>query len=168
AESLWHKRAEWFPQSAKYGPHPSWNHVYAFGKHIVGDWGSGNLYEMNLNYFKDNGALIRRLRRSPTINSELERVFHSELKVDFNVGQGPQPPLTDGDGKPRPPQAMLRWSNNSGSTWSNEHIRGCGMAGEYDTFVRWQRLGYGRRRVYELTVSDPVFWAITDAYLRLS
>lgn len=177
AENLWHKRAEWFPQTAKYGPHPSWNHAYAWGKHIVGDWGSGNLYEMKLAYdtgggvyafATDNGALIRRARRCPTINNELERTFHAEMKVDFNVGSGPQPPLTDGNGNPRPPQAMLRWSNNSGNTWSNEHIRGCGMAGEYDTFVRWQRLGYGRRRVYELVVTDPIAWSITDAYLRLS
>ena len=177
AEGLWHKRAEWHQNTATYGPHRSWNHVWAFGKHLMGDWESGNLYEMKLPYdtgggkyafVTDNGQTIRRLRRSPTLNGELERVFYDEIRVGFNVGMGPQPPLLDGDGNPRPPEAMLRWSNNSGSTWSNEHRRPCGYAGEYDTLVRWQRLGYGRRRLFELVLTDPIPWAITDAWIRTS
>ncbi len=109
---------------------------------------------------------IRRLRRSPTLVNEMEWVYHAELTVDFATGLGPQPPLTDGDGNPRPPQAMLRWSNNRGSTWSNQHIANCGFAGEYNTRVIWRRLGRSRYRVYELTVSDPIPWTIIDAYLK--
>lgn len=176
AESLWHKRGEWHPDTATFGPHRSWNHVYAFGRHLVGDWESGNLWEMKQAYdtgggvyafVTDNGATIRRLRRAPTLSNELERVYFPEMKVQFATGLGPQPPLLDGDGNPRPPQAMLRWSDDSGCTWSNEHIRGCGFAGQYKTFVRWQRLGETRfGRVFELSVSDPVPWVITDAFLR--
>jgi hypothetical protein len=109
---------------------------------------------------------IRRLRRSPTLVNEMEWVYHSELTVDFATGLGPQPPLLDGDGNPRPPQAMLRWSNNRGSTWSNQHIANCGFAGEYNTRVIWRRLGRSRYRVYEVSVSDPVSWTIVDAYLK--
>lgn len=167
AEGLWHKRAFWVAAAASYQPHLSWNHVYAFGKHLVGDWASGNVYWMDQSIYKDNGALIRRLRRSPTVLNEMERVYHSELRVNLNAGNGPQPPFTDGNGNPRAPQAMLRWSNDAGSTWSNQHVRPCGFAGEYGTFVRWERLGYGRRRVYEFSVTDPIPWAITDAYLTL-
>lgn len=109
--------------------------------------------------------LICRLRRAPTLNNELKWVYYPGLTVDFATGLGPQPPLQDGGGNPRPPQAMLRWSDNGGSTWSNQHIRDCGFAGEYDTRVQWLRLGRARRRVFELTVSDPIPWCITDAYL---
>lgn len=174
AESLWHKRALWNPASGMYGPHQSWNHSYAFGKHLVGDWNSGNIYEMKLGYdtgggvydfVTDNGAPIRRLRRSPTLVSEMEWIYHNELTVDFATGLGPQPPLTDGDGNPRPPQAMLRWSDTRGSTWSNERIVGMGFAGEYTTRVIWRRLGRSRYRVYEVVVSDPIPVAIVDAYL---
>ncbi|WP_348269751.1 hypothetical protein P8936_16510 [Edaphobacter paludis] len=175
AESLWHKRAQWHPDSATYGPHQSWNHVYAFGKHLVGDWGSGNLWEMkqafdagggNYQFVTENGNLIVRKRRAPTIVNEMEWIYHNDLTVDFGVGLGPQPPLLDGSGNPRPPQAMLRWSDNRGSTWSNQHIANCGLAGEYNTRVIWRRLGRSRYRVYEVTVSDPIPWAIVDAYLR--
>ena len=168
AESMWHKRAEWKPGPGLYGPHRSWNHLYAFGKHLVGDWNSGNLYEMNLNYLDENGALIRRLRRSPTLVEEMAYVNHSQLTVDFATGLGPQPPLLDGGGNPRPPQAMLRWSNTRGATWSNEHVANCGLAGEYDARVVWRGLGRARYRVYELTVSDPIPWVIVDAYLEAS
>lgn len=165
AESLWHKRAEWLADTGTWGPHRSWNHVYAFGKHLVGDWKTGNLWEMSLNYLDDNGETIRRVRRSPTLVNEMEWVYHTELVADFAVGLGPQPPLLDGDGNPRQPQAMLRWSNDRGSTWSNEHIEGCGMAGEYNKRVIWRRLGRSRYRVYELSVSDPIPWTLVDAYL---
>lgn len=168
AESLWHKRAEWLPATATYGPHRSWNHAYAFGKHLVGDWQTGNLWEMSLSYLDDNGSVIRRLRRSPTLVSEMEWIYHQQFVADFATGLGPQPPLLDGDGNPRQPQAMLRWSNDRGSTWSNEHIRGCGFAGEYSKRVMWLRLGRSRYRVYELSVSDPTVWVLVDAYLRVA
>lgn len=165
-EGLWHKRAFWSGDA--YEPHHSWNHVYAFGKHLVGDWKSGNLYEMSFEYYDDAGSTIRRLRRAPTISNEMEWIYHAELTIDFAPGLGPQPPLVDGNGNPRPPQAMLRWSDNRGKTWSSQLIRGCGLAGEYKTRVVWRRLGRSRYRVYELSVTDPIQWTIVDAYLRLA
>jgi hypothetical protein len=85
-EGMWHKRASWNPNTSKWGPHQSWNHVYAFNRHLVGDWASGNLYTLSANNFTDNGQLIRHLRRSPTIINEMERVYHAELTLDFDMG----------------------------------------------------------------------------------
>lgn len=166
AQSLWHKRAEWLPISGTYGPHRSWNHVYAFGKHLVGDWETGNLNEINMSFYDENGATITRLRRSPTLVNEMAFIYHADLTVDFATGLGPQAPLVDGSGNPRPPQAMLRWSDNRGSTWSNQHIASCGFAGQYNKRVIWRRLGRSRYRVYEVRVSDPIPWVLVDAYLR--
>ena len=163
-QGLWHKRAFW--TGAAFRSHHSWNHMFAFGQHLVGDWSSPNLYLLSQANLTDNGSVIRRVRRAPTISDEMKRIYHSELRVEFATGLGPQPPLLDGNNNPRPPQAMLRWSNDGGDTFGNEHWRDCGFQGEFSTFVRWQRLGQGRRRVYELVVTDPIFWAITDAYLR--
>lgn len=165
-ESLWHKRAAWV--NGLYQPHWSWNHVYAFGKHLVGDWQTSNLYEMSFANLTDNGTSIRRLRRSPTVENEMDWIYHTQLIADFETGLGPQPPLEDGDGNPRPPQAMLRWSDDRGKTWSNSHIRGCGFAGQYKARVIWMRLGRSRYRVYELTVTDPIQWNLVDAYLKVS
>ncbi len=167
-ENLWHKRAEWHQDEAVYTQHRSWNHMYAFGKHLVGDWMSGRIYEMSLSYLDENGSMIRRVRQAPTLNNEQQRLFYTEWRVNFDTGLGPQPPLTDGAGDPRPPQAMAQWSDDGGHTWGNEHWRDCGYAGEYGTFVRWQRLGFARRRVFRLAVTDAVAWAITDSSLDIT
>jgi hypothetical protein len=164
AEGLWHKRAEWIVSS--WVAHYSQNHVYAFGKHLVGDWNSGNLYEMSLANLTDNGTAIRRLRQAPTVIDEMQWVYHAEMTVDVQTGTGTAS-LTDGNGNPRQPQAILQWSDNRGQTWGNEHLTDCGYIGEYNTRVVWRRLGRSRYRVYRFVVTDPVSWVICDAYLRV-
>jgi len=66
------------------------------------------------------------------------------------------------------PQVMLRWSDDGGHTWSNEHWASMGKLGEYGKRVIWRRLGMTmklRDRVYEISGSDPVKIAIMGAEL---
>jgi hypothetical protein len=84
----------------------------------------------------------------------------------MEVGDGPIPALLDGVGNPRDPQVMLRWSDDGGRTWGNEHWVGAGQAGTYKTRLHWHRLGKSRDRVYEVAVTDPIAWRIVEAYLR--
>lgn len=94
ASGQWHERGYW-SQEGPYGysAHLSTCHVFAFGKHLVGDWNSGNIYEMSLKYLNDNGTTIRRWRRSPHLSGERERIFLNKLQIDLEVGLGPEPPL---------------------------------------------------------------------------
>ena len=64
------------------------------------------------------------------------------------------------------PQAMLRWSNDGGSTWSNEHWVTIGQQGKYKNRAIWRRLGMARDRVFEVVVSDPVKAVIVSANLK--
>jgi hypothetical protein len=162
AEGLWHKRQSGLQPSGV--AHWSQNHVYAFGKNLVGDWNTGNIYEMNLKYFDDNGTAIRRVRQAPTVIDEMKWINHAEMTVDVQTGQASN--LVDGDGLTRAPQAILQWSDNRGQTWGNEHLTGCGLLGQYNVRVIWRRLGRSRYRVYRFVVSDPIEWIICDAYLR--
>jgi hypothetical protein len=66
------------------------------------------------------------------------------------------------------PQAMLRWSSDGGSTWSNEHWSAIGKTGKYKNRIIWRRLGWARDRVYEVTVSDPINAVIVSANLKAS
>jgi hypothetical protein len=69
------------------------------------------------------------------------------------------------------PQVMLRWSDDGGHTWSNEHWSPLGKIGVYQQRVFWRRLGMTlklRDRVYELSGTDPVKIAIMGAELHLS
>jgi len=69
------------------------------------------------------------------------------------------------------PQVMLRWSDDGGHTWSNEHWRSMGLTGQYGRRVIWRRLGMTlklRDRVYEVSGTDQVKIAIMGAELIAS
>ena len=66
------------------------------------------------------------------------------------------------------PQAMLRWSNDGGSTWSNEHWVTIGQMGRYKNRAIWRRLGMARDRIFEVAITDPVKAVIVSANLKAS
>jgi hypothetical protein len=69
------------------------------------------------------------------------------------------------------PRVMLRWSDDGGHTWSNEHWRSMGRIGQTGHRVLWRRLGMTmklRDRVYEISGTDPVSVTIMGAELIAS
>src|SRR5262249_41933529 len=122
ATQMWHERA--YLKSGALEGHLGQNHVYAFGKHLVGDRQSGNIYEMSLALYDDAGKAIRRVRRAPHISVEQQWIFHNQLQVDVETGLG----LQSGQGSD--PKLMLRWSDDGGKTWSNEYMASAGKAGQ--------------------------------------
>ncbi|MFZ4600699.1 MAG: hypothetical protein ACOYNN_18815, partial [Terrimicrobiaceae bacterium] len=69
------------------------------------------------------------------------------------------------------PLIALRWSDDGGHTWSNEHFASMGRIGATSTRVFWRRLGMTlklRDRVYEVTGTDPVKIAIMGAELDVT
>ena len=83
-----------------------------------------------------------------------------ELQIQFQPGVG----ISTGQGDN--PQAMLRWSNDGGSTWSNEHWTSIGQVGKYKNRAIWRRLGMARDRVFEVVVTDPINAVIISANLK--
>jgi len=68
------------------------------------------------------------------------------------------------------PRVMLRWSDDGGHTWSNEHWTSVGTIGSYGRRAVWRRLGMTlkiRDRVYEISGTDPVKTAILGAELKI-
>lgn len=168
ATGLWGERDFWNAgQGLSYSYLPQ-AHSFCFGKHLVNDSTSGNIYTLSNLVISDNGNAMRRVRRAPHISVEQERQSHHSLQVDVEVGLGTIPPLLDGSGNARGPQLMLRWSDTSTKTWSNIYPRDCGQGGQYITRVIWRRIGQTRDRVYELSATDPVPMRIIDAYLKAS
>ena len=163
----WHERGFWSQQGPTgYSAHLSTCHVFAFGKHLVGDWNSGNIYSMDIGLLNDNGAPIRRWRRSPHIAAERERVFLNRLQIDVEVGLGPEPPLLDGQGNARGPQLAVRISRDGSKTFGPEHLLDCGQAGEFRTRAILRRLGQARDFVFDIVATDAVPWRIIDGYVE--
>lgn len=53
----WHRQGIWTPQTSQYQPHIGRCHVWAFGRHLVGDRQSGHLYQMDADSGVDLVAL---------------------------------------------------------------------------------------------------------------
>jgi len=159
----WHERAGF--DNGLFMRHRS-NCQMAFNSQIVlGDYVNGNIYAFDLDVYADNGDIqkwLRSWRAIPTGQNNLKRTAHHTLQLDAETGVG----INTGQGSD--PQVMLRWSDDSGHTWSSEHWTSMGKIGEFGYRTFWRRLGSSRDRVYEVSGTDPVKIAIMGAELVLS
>ena len=166
ATQAWHERAGFV--NGAFTRHSS-NCQMAFNnKIVVGDYENGNIYSFDLDYFSDNESpqrWLRSWRALPTGENNLKRTAQHSLQLDIESGVG----INLGQGSD--PQVMLRWSDDGGHTWSNEHWAPIGKIGQYYRRVFWRRMGMTlkiRDRVYEVTGTDPVNINIMGAELILS
>jgi len=195
ATESWHERASF--ENGQMIRHRGSCQAYFNNHNIVGDYENGNLYAFDLNVYDDNGSIqkwLRSWRALPTGQNNLKRTAHHSLQLDCEVGHSTATVLTIVDlltednrflvtesGSylvsedqyyiPGDPQVMLRWSDDGGHTWSNEHWKSMGTLGNYGKRVIWRRLGMTeklRDRVYEVSGTDPIKIAIMGAELAAS
>jgi len=199
ATQAWHERAGF--SDGNFTRHRSNCQMAFNNKIVVGDFENGNIYAFDLDDFSDNGGIqkwLRSWRALPTGQNNLRRTAQHTLQLDCESGVGlngyvlpeviylqtenndylitesgdyliaeQQTVATQGAN----PQVMLRFSDDGGHTWSNEHWKSMGKIGEYYKRVLWRRLGMTtklRDRVYEVSGTDPVKIAIMGAELILS
>lgn len=127
---------------------------------LVGDYENGKLYALSMSQYTDDGQMVRRIRRCPHITTDLQRQYFAELQIQFQPGVGLEHDLGSD------PQAMLRWSDDGGFTWSNENWVPIGKQGQYYTRAMWRRLGWARDRIFEVSITDPIKAVIVSANLK--
>jgi hypothetical protein len=89
SSGLWAERRRWNARQGAWYADRARTHMYAFGKHLVGDWQTGNIYEQSMQYATDAGDVIRRIRITPgLVNQGGRYVFYSELRLLTEVGVG--------------------------------------------------------------------------------
>jgi hypothetical protein len=142
--------------------HRSNCHVFFNEKHLVGDWENGKIYSLEMDVYDDNSDPIRRKRVTQTLSEDGARLFFEELQIDMETGVG----LAVGQGSA--PVLMLRYSNDNGHSWSNTKQLSIGAAGAYTARVKCGPTGSGRNRVWELTMTDPVKFAVFGAWARVT
>ena len=166
ATGAWHERAAF--SNGEFYRHRGNNMCNFNGNIIIGDYENGNIYTFDLNVYADNGQpqkWLRSWRALPTGANNLTRTAQHALQLDCETGVG----INSGQGSN--PQAMLRWSDDGGHTWSNEHWKSMGRIGRYGFRTIWRRLGMTlkiRDRVYEVSGTDPVRIYIMGAELVIS
>ena len=197
----WHERASWDAIAGEWYRHRSNVQVNFNNEIIVGDYENGNLYAFDLDVHSDNGEpqrWLRSWRALPTGQNNLKRTTHHALQLDCETGTSDdtmlrlllvsQRLLAENDNYlvaednaklsefgfetvAADPEVMLRWSDDGGHTWSNEHWRSMGRVGQHGFRTIWRRLGMTtqiRDRVYDISGTDPIKIAIMGAELTLS
>ena len=191
----WHERAGW--DGTQFVRHRSNCQANFNGEVIVGDWMNGLVYAFDPEIYSDNNEVqrwLRSWRALPPGQNDLHRTAQHALQLDCESGVGVLNSetflllaedgnfllLENGDFISAvntstvlgvDPKVMLRWSDDGGHTWSNEHWAGMGKIGEYGRRVFWRRLGMTlklRDRVYEISGTDPVKIAIMGAEVLMS
>jgi hypothetical protein len=199
ATQAWHERAGF--SNGNFTRHRGNCQMAFNNKIVIGDFENGNIYAFDLEDYSDNGGIqkwLRTWRALPTGTNTLKRTTQHMMQLDCESGIGlngyvlPETIyletelgnylITENDNfliadqettatQGADPQVMLRWSDDGGHTWSNEHWASMGKIGQYYKRVIWRRLGMTvklRDRVYEVSATDPVKIAIMGAELILS
>ncbi len=183
----WHERA--YFSDGEYSRHRPNFHIFAYGKHLMGDYEDGRLYQQSVNFYTDDGQYIRCLRAMPYIADDLEYLYFSQFQLDMQTGIGLDGGSTieggafdsgfdlgfDIGGEADPsldpatnPKLVLQWSDDGGHTWSNEHLCAAGKIGQYGVRAIWRRLGRARQRVFRIIMTAPckVFWICAHIQLQ--
>jgi hypothetical protein len=139
--------------------------VTVFGKVLVADYASANIYELASETYTDNGNAIIRTRDSAVIHSEIFGVPNKEfelvsMELNLETGVG----LVSGQGSD--PLIAISFSKDNGKTFGTERFLRCGKLGERVT-VMTTGLGRYKNLVIRLRVSDPIYWAIFSASIDM-
>ena len=153
ASSMWHRR-----KSSGIGRWRAMGSLFTGAKHYCGDYNTNNIYEVDLNTYHENGAVLEAVRRTQIIHKDRQRLRINRIELDIETGVG----LVSGQGVD--PQIMTRYSKDGGHTWSGEKWRSLGKMGDYDKRVFWNQCGVGRDWVFEFVVTDPVKVSTSGGY----
>ena len=159
---LWHKRLYRDANNVLHR-HRANCMAYFNDEVVFGDYQNGNLYAFSQTLYTDAmDATMPCIRRCPHLTSDLKRQFFHDLQIQFQPGVGLQ------TGQGADPQAMLTYSDDGGSTWSNPRWASIGKVGKYKHRARWTQLGQARDRIFEVQVTDPVNRVVVSANLNAS
>ena len=154
----WHQRGHTilgvFPNRERYNCH-----VYAFGKHLFGDYANGKIYQMDTTVGTLSGQRIPRQGVTPIFTDEEMRSRISSLQLDMEEGIGDPNDATD-------TSMWLSYSKDGGHTYTDEVDRTMGDAGDYTTRVIWRRLGWARNWVFKFRTWSPNPMVLKGLYAK--
>lgn len=130
---------------------------FCYGKNLVGDYQSGNIYYLDNTNFTDNGTNIIRERTAKHLYKDNMLVSIYNFIIELEAGIG----LQNGQGSN--PQIMLQVSKDGGRSWGPELWQSAGQVGQYTYRALWNSLGMARDWVFRIRVSDPNKWVILGA-----
>ena len=162
--SQWHIRSS---RNFYTGKNKNYMPLYAAwwnNKIVTGSSESGNLYELDEDYYyedfdSENRLPLLRMRQTPVITADFKPFILQELTAECNTGAMNE--------YGRPAKALLQISKDGGYTYSNVIEASCGRRGEYMVRLRWLSLGMNRQCVIRISYSEPTDFVISDSSIRI-
>jgi hypothetical protein len=151
ATGLSHKLKHWDYETSN-----AHSYQFCYGKHLIFGL-DGNVYQQSRNYYDDAGDTLLITRRMTATSLDDALVNWKSVRLIFDTGHG----LATRQGSD--PKIMLRWYDDDGRTPRAERQLSIGQMGEYRKSVKTTGLGRSRRRIFEISQSDPVPFALLDA-----
>jgi hypothetical protein len=155
--------AQWHSRSSKrFGRDNRWRtncHAFFDGKHLVGDFYDGSIYEIDPDVYADSGEEIISVRRTSVFREDQIRTTINALQVICEPGVG----LVTGEPQDMDPHMRFRFSRDGGLTWIAGDDIPMGKIGETLNRARVTQLGQGRNWVFEITISARVKKVILGA-----
>lgn len=135
-------------------------HGILANQNVVGSRLQAQTLLLDLNNYQDSGQEMIRLRRAQIIHNMNKSLTFWSLIVDVQGGVGN---VTSPD-----PKIKMRFSNDGGQTWSSYLTASIGAIGETTKRVKFDKLGSGRNRVFEVELSDAVNLVIIAAFAEIT
>src|SRR4030095_195127 len=159
ATGLWHQRGVWNPGAERWDPMHQWCHMFAFGKHLVGDRTTGTIYEQTSELATESGVPMRRQRRAPHVNNDQQWLFGSQVSIGVETGLAldTTAPVLD-----------LSFSVDGGHVYSEPQTASLGGQRDYGRLVTWYRTpGRFHDLVLDVTTSAATPVRINSCQLRV-
>jgi hypothetical protein len=155
---MWHQRATLTNALTPYVPRfhtfvPEWG---PSGMHVVGDFGSGNFYEVNLNYFDDAGTNKEWIRILPHLYAGGKLQFFGRMTLEMETGQANIQPFV-----------TRFYSDDRGNSFTNPITVSAGALGQLSLRVFWSANGSSRDRVFYLTSTGQYRVCLIDLDLEI-
>jgi hypothetical protein len=124
--------------------------VVPFGSRMIaGDYDTGQLYVMDSTIWTENGDHLVREIIPPIIHASPYRIVANALYIDAATGVG----LNSTDTHESDPKLLVKWSRDSGRTWSSQRERTLHESAEVRRVAPIYRLGKFSQKGMTLSIS---------------
>lgn len=130
------------------------------GENIVGSRIQAQKLRLDLTDYQDAGQEVIRTRRAQVIHANNQTISFWSLIIDVEGGIG--------NSDTPDPILRMRYSNDGGRTWTSWLEDTVGQVGQTGKRIKYDKLGSGRNRVFEIQFSGANNLVIIGAYAEIS
>ncbi len=155
----WHERQTGITDSNGFQVWRAIHGVKAFGKILVGDDRSGKIGELTFDVKTEYDDKVERFFTTKPFINNGDSIFSHEIELLMQTGVG--------DATTPNPQIRLDYSDNEGRTFVSEISKPMGRVGEFNTRIRWSRLGrIPNNRMLRFKMTDPVEYNVYSLFVN--